>query len=60
MRQPFHLIVHPVPCQGLQRPDDARVQHPPPRVQQTPVGHLMGEGVREGVGALREQAGFVK
>jgi hypothetical protein len=31
-----------------------------PLLQETAVGHLMGEGVLEGVFALREEAGFVE
>ena len=60
VRQPFHLIVHPVPRQSLQRLDNARVQRPPPLVQQTPVRHLIREGVLEDVLDLGEEACLVQ
>ena len=60
LRQPFHLVVQSVPCQDLQRLNNMRVQHAPPLVQQTLIGHLMGEGVLEGVGALRKQARLIE
>jgi len=42
---------------GIQHLDGLRgapMQHPPLLLQQTPVGHLVGEGVLEGVGGGRE------
>ena len=36
------------------------MQCPPPLLEQTPVCHLMRQGVLEGVGVLREQARFVE
>src|SRR5215468_5385241 len=38
----------------------ACVQHTPPRLEQTPVGHLLREGVLEGVGNLGEEACLVE
>ena len=35
-------------------------QHPPPLLEQAPVGHLMGERVLEGVFELGEQARLVE
>ena len=47
--QPFHLLGQPVPGERLQGRDDAGVQRAPPLLEQHLVGHLLGEGVREGV-----------
>ena len=60
MRQPLHLVVPPVPRQGLQRLDNPGVQHAPPLLQQTAIRHLMGEGMLEGIGVLGKQAGLVE
>ena len=56
VRQPLDLVVHAVPRQRLQGFDNTGVQRAPPLLQQTPIRDLMGEGVLEGVGGLREQA----
>jgi hypothetical protein len=44
----------------LDRPNDPRVEIASPIGEQTPVGHLVGQRVFEGVDELREQAGFVE
>jgi hypothetical protein len=36
------------------------VQHSPPFLRQIAVGHLVGEGVLEGVCELREEPGLVQ
>ena len=36
------------------------MQHPPPLQQEAAVGHLVGQGVLEGVVRLGEQAGLVE
>ena len=36
------------------------MQHPPPLLEQAAVGHLVGEGVLEGILALREEARLVE
>ena len=43
--------------QGL---DDLRMQRPPPLLEQTAVCHLVGQGVLEGVGVLREETRLVQ
>jgi len=60
VRQPFDLLGHPVPDERLKGLDDAGMQHPPPLLQETPVGHLVREGVLEGVGMFWEEAGLVE
>ena len=60
LRQPFHLVVPPLARQCLQRRNDTGMQRAPPLVEQTPIGHLMREGVLEGIGALGKQAGLVE
>src|SRR2546428_376714 len=60
MRQPFDLLGYPVPNQGLDGLDDARMEHPPPLQQEAPVSHLVREGVLEGVFALGKEARLVE
>ena len=49
VRQAFDLLGHPVPGERLQGLDNAGMQRPPPLLQQLSVGHLVGQGVLEGV-----------
>ena len=58
--QPFDLLGHPVPGERLQGLDDAGVQRPPPLLEETAVGHLVGQGVLEGVLELGEQLRLVE
>ena len=60
LRQPFHLVIPPVARQGFQRLDNARVQRAPPPLHQAPIGHLLREGVLEGVGALGQAPRLVE
>jgi hypothetical protein len=60
VRQPFDLLSDPLGRECLQGLDQARVQHPPPLQQEAAVGHLMRQGMREGVVRLREQAGLIQ
>ena len=60
VRQPFDLLGHPVPGERLQGLDDAGMEHPPPLLQQAAVGHLVGQGVLEGVFALGKEPGLVE
>ncbi len=60
VRQAFDLLGHPVRGERLQGLDNAGVQHPPPLLQQTAVGHLVRQGVLEGVFVLGEQARLVE
>ena len=60
VRQAFDLLGHPLGRERLEGLDNARVQHPPPLQQQAAVGHLVRQGVLEGVFRLGEQAGLVQ
>ena len=60
VRQAFDLLGHPVPGERLQGLDDAGMQHPPPLLQEAAVGHLVRQGVLEGVFVLGEQARLVE
>jgi hypothetical protein len=60
LRQAFHLIVQPVARQGLPRLDNARVQRAPPALHETLIGHLLREGVLEGVGGLGQAPRLVE
>jgi hypothetical protein len=55
VRQPFHLLGQAVRVERFKGLDDAGMQHTPPLLEQTAIGHLMGEGVLEGVLALGEE-----
>ena len=58
--QPFDLLGQTVGIEPFDGFDDAGVQGPPPLLQETAVGHLVGEGVLEGVLELGEEAGLVE
>ena len=60
VRQSVDLLGQPVGIQLLQGRHNAGVQHPPPLLEETAVGHLVGEGVLEGVLPLGEQARLVE
>ena len=60
VRQPFDLLGYPLPGERLQGLDDAGMQHPPPLVEQAAIGHLVGEGVLEGVDVLGKEARLVE
>jgi hypothetical protein len=40
--------------------DDMRVQDAPPLLRETVVGHFLGEGVLESIGAIRKESGLVQ
>jgi hypothetical protein len=50
----------PVGRQRLQGRHYAGVQYPPPLLEEATVGHLVGEGVLEGVLPLGEQACLIE
>ena len=56
VRQAIDLLGHPVGRERLKGLDHARVQPPPPLQQEATVGHLMRQGMLEGVFQLGEQA----
>ena len=58
--QAFDLLGHPVPGERFEGLDNAGMQHAPPLLQQAAVGHLVGQGMLEGVFALREEACLVE
>ena len=60
VRQAFDLLGHPVGRERLKGLDQARVQHPPPLQQEAVVGHLVRQGMLEGVVRLGEQAGLIQ
>ena len=60
VRQAFDLLGHPVGRERLEGLDQARVQHPPPLQQEAAVGHLVRQGMLEGVFLLGEQAGLIQ
>jgi hypothetical protein len=47
--QAFDLLRDLLPDERFEGLDDAGVDHPPPLLEQTAVGHLVREGVFEGV-----------
>src|SRR5262249_21994889 len=58
--QPFHLLGQTVGIEPFTGFDDAGVEGMSPLLQKTTVGHLVGEGMLEGVFELGEEAGFVE
>ena len=58
--QPFRLLGQTVGIEPFAGFDDAGVQGTAPLLQETAVGHLVGEGVLEGVFEFGEEAGFVE
>ena len=60
VRQPFDLVVQPVPRLDLQDLDDAGMQGPPPLIEQRAVSYLMGEGVLEGIGELGKETRLIQ
>ena len=60
MRQAFHLLGHPVTSECFQGLDDADMERSPPLLEQTPIGHLMCQGVLKSVLQLREEARLIQ
>ena len=60
VRQPFDLLGHLVPSTCLNNLDQARVQSPPPLLQEAAVGHLMRQGMLEGVLRVRVQTRLIE
>ena len=58
--QLFGPLGQSIPSQRFQDPNDARMQRAPPLLEQTAVGHLVRQSVREGVCWLREEARLVQ
>jgi hypothetical protein len=60
VRQRFHLFGHAFPGDRLRGLDDAGMQRASPFLEQRFVGHLLGEGVPEGILPLGEQARLIE
>jgi hypothetical protein len=60
MGQALDLLGNPVPSERLQGLDNAGMQGAPPLLEQRLVGHLLSEGVLEGVLVLGEEAGLIE
>jgi hypothetical protein len=58
--QPVDLLGHPLPGERLHGLDNQGMQRPPSLQQETPIGHLMRQGVLEGVFQLGEEARLVE
>jgi hypothetical protein len=58
--QPFHLLGHLISGKRLQGRDDPGMECPPPLLEQRLIGHLLGEGVLEGVLYIGEEARLVE
>ena len=60
VRQAFNLLSHAVFGERFENLHDAGMKHTPPLLEQPPIGHLMRQGVLEGVGMFREEARLVE
>ena len=58
--QAFNLVRQAVTSERFQGLHNACMQRLPPLLEQTPVCDLLGQGVLEGVGVLREETGLVQ
>ena len=58
--QVVDLVRQAVAAERFQGLDNVCMQRPPSLLQETAVGHLVGERVLEGVGVLREEARLVQ
>src|SRR5262245_5565527 len=58
--QALDLRGHPVTRGRLQGLDDARMQRPPPFLEETAIGHLVGEDMLEGVDEVGKELRFVQ
>ena len=60
VRQALDLFGQPVSGKRFEGLDDPGMEYPPSLLEQTPVGHLVGQGVLEGVGEFWEEARLVQ
>src|SRR4029453_5741268 len=58
--EPLDLLGQAVSREPLESLHNLCVQSPPLLLQQTPIGHLVGQGVLEGIHTLRKEAGLVE
>jgi hypothetical protein len=54
MGQAFDLPRHLISGERLESFNDTGMEHPPPFQQEAVIGHLVGEGMLEGIDPLRE------
>ena len=55
-----HFLAHPVPRAGLEAIDQAGMQPPPLLLEEALIGHLVREGVLEGIDVLGDAPGLVE
>src|SRR6266849_4067243 len=60
VRQALDLFGQAIGRKHFNGLDDASMEHPPPLLEKTPIGHLVGQGVLEGIFALGEQARLIE
>jgi hypothetical protein len=60
IRQPFDLLGQAISIEGPEHVDDPAVERPSPLLEETPIGHLVGEGVFKGVDEFGEEARFIE
>jgi hypothetical protein len=58
--QAFDLLDHPLGRQRLEGLDQAPVQPSPPLQQEAAVGHLVRQGMLEGINTVRKQARLIE
>jgi hypothetical protein len=60
MGEPLNLINYLLATECFKRLDYPLMQYPAPSLEQTAVGHLMGQGMLERVDAFGKEAGLVE
>jgi hypothetical protein len=60
VRQALDLLGHPVPGECFKGLDNPGVEHPSPLQQEAAVGHLVRQGMLEGIFALWEKPRLVE
>jgi hypothetical protein len=58
--QAVYLLVLPATAQRLQCRHNLGMQHPSPLLEQTVIGHVMGQSVFERVDAFGKKSGLVE
>src|SRR5262245_26167135 len=60
VRQPVDLLSYVASSKRFESLHDAGVEHTSPLLEQPPIGHLVRQGVLEGVGMVWEEARLVE
>src|SRR5712691_7543900 len=60
VRQALDLLSHPIPHERFDGVDDAGMERSPPLQQKAAIGHLVGEGMLEGILVLGKEACLVE